>query len=462
MSVLEAFAEFSATLQFESLSSEDKEIVGLHLLDTMAAAIAGTGTPIGQSLRSLQIPDARGMTVWTPDTLDDVARRVGTVRHTEIDDIHTSSNVTPSSVIIPTALTMASRLGSIEPDTVASAIVAGYEAILRLGMVIDGPVVMYKGIWPTFFCTPFGTAAVTARLLGLSPAATAQSLANALTLCTGGAGAPGPGLPGRWFVVGEAARAGVGAALAAAAGFTADLGLLDGDWLNQAHGMQGFPERMTDGLNNGSIVADLSMKQCCTAKQVASALAAFCDLLEDGLDAETVGAIDVFVPQRYAAMIDRRIMPGGNLPTAINTRYQLALAAFHPEGLFDAARTEAIDDPRLNTLMGKTSIRVGESLDVHMPRCWPARVEAVTPAGRVVKSVIAAPGDPDRRFGLPDVVDKFHAVTDRLIGRDASDDWIAAGEGALTNSAALEPLMTKFDDLFDWTCTAKVESYLLT
>ena len=53
------------------------------------------------------------------------------------------------------------------PDDLAAAIVAGYEAMIRLGAAIDGPSVLYRGIWPTYFAAPFGAAAVAARLFRL-------------------------------------------------------------------------------------------------------------------------------------------------------------------------------------------------------------------------------------------------------------------------------------------------------
>lgn len=448
MTILESFAEFAANARLDQLSEAEQEILGRHLVDTMGAAIAGSRTRIGLALRDLTLPGRGGIQLCRPGTIDEVTVRTGTVRHTEVDDIHTGSNVTPSSIIVSTALTMCARLGITDPQLFGGALMAGYEGILRLGMAIDGPVVMYKGRWPTFFCAPFGAAAVTARLLELSSDATANALAIALTTCTGGAGRPGPNLPGRWLVVGEATRAGVASALAAEYGFTAQHGLLDGNWMSQVHGFDGKPDAMVTDLGGNSIIADISIKPCCTGKQVTAALCAFRDLLADGLDPEKATAIEVFVPQRYAAMIDRPVVPNVHISSFGNTRYQFGLAAYHPESLFDSARTSRVEDPRLDALMDKVTIKVDEALEIHMPRCWPARVEVTTEAGKMEKTVIAAPGDPDRRFDTTAVTEKFHSVADRLIGKTEADDWIAAAGGALTDSAGLQRLVGKFEALF--------------
>ena len=448
MTIIDSFADFAAKARLDQLSQTERSILGSHVLDTMGAAIAGCHTPTGQALREFTVPGRGGLQICKPGTIDDVTVRTGTVRHTEVDDIHTSSNVTPSSIIVSTALTMSARLGINDPQIVGGALIAGYEAILRLGMAIDGPVVMYKGTWPTYFCAPFGAAAVTARLMELSPDATANALAIALTTSTGGAGRLGPSRPGRWLVVGEASRAGVAAALAAEAGFTAEVGLLDGTWMSQVHGFHGKPDEMVADLGSDSIIANLSMKPCSTGKQVTAALCAFRDLLADGLDPEQAIAIEVFVPQRYAAMIDRPVVPNVHISSFGSTRYQFGLAAFDPPSLFDSARTSRVADTRIDALMDKITITVDETLEAHMPRCWPARVEVTTATGKLKKTVIAAPGDPDRRFNTDAAETKFHSVTDRLIGKSEADDWISAACGALTSSAAMQRLIGKFEDLF--------------
>ena len=57
---------------------------------------------------------------------------------------------------------------SLAASDAESAILAGYEAMIRLGRAIDGPAVLsHRGFWPTYFTAPFGIAAATSRLLKL-------------------------------------------------------------------------------------------------------------------------------------------------------------------------------------------------------------------------------------------------------------------------------------------------------
>src|SRR5262249_60467446 len=118
-----------------------------------------------------------------------------------------------------------------DSDALTAAMIAGYEVMVRFGQAIDGPSVLYRGIWPTYFATPLAIAAVAARLLDLDASQCAHALALALVRSAPGVGRHNLTTTSRWLAVGQAAEAGLAAALAARAGFTSDLGLLGGGCL---------------------------------------------------------------------------------------------------------------------------------------------------------------------------------------------------------------------------------------
>src|SRR5207249_9621857 len=100
-----------------------------HVADTLVAAAVGAWTEEGRQLRYL-LPR---------DGIADVAgMQEAVVRHTEIDDIHTPSCTTPSSVTVPTALALARAGGISDPERVASGIWLGTERLARLGLATDG------------------------------------------------------------------------------------------------------------------------------------------------------------------------------------------------------------------------------------------------------------------------------------------------------------------------------------
>ena len=113
--------------------------------------------------------------------------------------------------------------------------------MIRLGAAIDGPSVLYRGIWPSYFAAPFGAAAVAARLLKLDEKQAANALSAALIMAAPGTGHHAAPTTVRWLAVGHAAGRGLQAALAAGAGFTSDLKIAEGDFLKNIFGIAPMP-----------------------------------------------------------------------------------------------------------------------------------------------------------------------------------------------------------------------------
>jgi len=156
MTALEQLAAFVATHQPDERACAG---VRLHAADLIGAWIAACGTAEGRALIGFRKDaDALG---------DSLAINVALARLSEIDDIHLGAMITPGAIVLPSALTIAASLPDVADDDIAAAIVVGYEAMIRLGAAIDGPSVLFRGIWPSYFAAPFGAAAVAARLFRL-------------------------------------------------------------------------------------------------------------------------------------------------------------------------------------------------------------------------------------------------------------------------------------------------------
>jgi hypothetical protein len=97
-----------------------------HVLDTIGAWLAGSVTEDGQALCGAQ---GTGPLALSAHPLDQLARRVGQTRLTEIDDIHLPTCTTPGSVVVITALTLAGALGCTDARRFAAALRAGYGAM---------------------------------------------------------------------------------------------------------------------------------------------------------------------------------------------------------------------------------------------------------------------------------------------------------------------------------------------
>src|SRR5437879_5282780 len=197
----------------EAPSQKLREHLDLHIIDTLAALLASTATPEGEGLLRFRA-EMQKLTPAEKQLGIDLSTRCALARLSEIDDIHLASMITPGGIVIPAALTLAAALppiasDGITPPDVMAAILAGYEVMTRLGRAIDGPTILYRGIWPTYFAAPFAIAAVTARLCRLDERASANALALALTVAAPGVGRHNAASSSRWFAIASAARNGL-------------------------------------------------------------------------------------------------------------------------------------------------------------------------------------------------------------------------------------------------------------
>ena len=445
MTILEDFAEYLSGPKLTAASDRDRETLAQHVADTVLATRVGATLPDGQAVLEMQA----GGTSMRPspindNPLDDVAVRCAITRMTEIDDIHLPSGVTPGSIIIPTAITMARHLGVTQSSRFARAVISGLEAMTRLAAAVDGQNIVYRGIWPTYLAAPFGTAATTAQLLDLNVEDTAHALAIALTSLAGRMGQPGSDKTSRWFLAGMAARNGCVAALSAANGFRGDLGLIDRDWLFTAHGLATESAKFTQGFEGPSAISQMSVKPYCSAKQVLAAIAALQEILARDIEVDDIEKVEVSVPENYFRMIDHGVVDGNRLSSVTSAPYQLALAAHHPAGLYDAARDRFHLTAPIVAFMDKVSVSIDAGLAQHLPANWPARVAVQTANRKEVATVIDAPGDPRNSFDLGQIRDKFHAFGDALMGADVAEIWIDTAIASITEDQALADLSERF------------------
>jgi len=165
MTVLEELGQFAA--QSKAPAPAARERLEFHLIDSVGAWIAGAAATEGQAM--LRYSAAMRAAGHSPTAVD-LGTNCALARLSEIDDIHLPSMTTPGGIVIPGALTLMGAAPAATADDVFAAIIVGYEVMTRLGRALDGPAILYRGIWPTYFAGPVAIAGVTARLLKLDPA----------------------------------------------------------------------------------------------------------------------------------------------------------------------------------------------------------------------------------------------------------------------------------------------------
>ena len=301
-------------------------------------------------------------------------------------------------------------------EDVIAAILAGYEVMTRLGRAIDGPTALYRGIWPTCFAAPCGIAAVAARLLRLDAQAAANALALALTLAAPGVGHHNAQTTARWFAVGNAARNGLSAALAAKGGFTSDLKLIEGNFLSGVYGVTPDRAALTAGLGEAPALAEVSFKPWCAARQTMAATQALKEIIEGGVAPATMTAITATVLPPHLKMVDHGVAAGDRASHLTSVPYCMAVAAVAPDLAFDVAQSPASLPPALRAFMDKITVEADERLLADYPRAWTARVSVEAASGRHERQLTHVPGDPARPFDRARVREKFLRFVGPVLG----------------------------------------------
>jgi 2-methylcitrate dehydratase PrpD len=438
MSALEAVGTFAALGVRGRVTGDLQDLLALHVIDTVAAWVAAAPTAEARQLRKFRAVAH----LAAPDPAQNILINCASVRLSEVDDIHIGAMITPGSIVVPAALSIAASLPAVDIIALREAIVAGYDAMVRFGLAVDGPKILYRGIWPSYFAAGFGVAAVAARLLNLTEQQAAHALALALTMTPPGVGMPHGATTARWLGAGASARNGLLAARAAQAGFTSDLGLLDGKYLTGIFDVTPDVAALTKNLGEHFLLRDVSFKPWCAARQTMAPTQAFREIVAQGVDVASITAVEVSSPPSFVRMIDHGIGDGDRMNRMTSVQYQLAIAVLDPAAAYDISHSGTVA-PAVSALMSKIKVVADESLTAGFPAVWPASVRVR--AGDAVKErkLAKVPGDPGRPFGESDIRAKFHAMADRAIGADKVDHLIAATRRMLDGGATPAQLLSE-------------------
>ncbi|MGA7488139.1 MAG: MmgE/PrpD family protein [Xanthobacteraceae bacterium] len=441
MTALEYLA--GAVASCEARPDAVREEVELHLIDTVGAWIASARTNEGLALLRFRAalrasgPAGDGVAL-------DLATRCALARLSEIDDIHLASMITPSAIVIPGALTMAAVTPTATAGDLAASILAGAEAMTRLGRAINGAAILYRGIWPTYFAAPFGIAAAAARLFKLDERGTADALALALTLAAPGVGHHNAATTSRWFALGHAAHNGLAAALAARRGFTSDRNLLESQFLPAVYGVTADLAALTDGLGERVALTEVSFKPWCAARQTMAATQALKEIIEAGVAPAAMDEIVVSVLPPHRKMIDHGVVAGDRASHLTSVQYCMALAALAPDLAFELAPTAPEPPASVRSLMAKIKVEADDGLLADYPRTWPARVRVATGSARHERTVTHVPGDPARPFDGTRLREKFLRFTRPVLGEDAAGRLLVRCHAALA-AGEFAPLLSEIE-----------------
>lgn len=405
-------AEWLARLRPADVPAHARDAAKRLFLDWFGSALAGKGARPVAALE--RFAGAMGPADGPCEILTSRARTTpffaalvnGAASHVvEQDDLHNSSVFHPATVVFPPLLAAAQAEGASGAE-VLTAIVAGYEAGIRIGEFLGRS--HYRVFHTTGTAGTLAAAAAVGRLFGLD----AERMNHAL----GSAGTQAAGL---WEFLRDAADSkqlhtakacanGYLAAWLAREGVTGARRILEGPQ-GMAAGMSSDadPARLTAGLGSRWAIAETSFKwhaSCRHTHPAADALQAL--MAREGLRAADIaalrarvhqGAIDVLGPVREPSSIHQAKFSMGTVLGLIAVRGRASLEDFE----------SVLDDPAVAEFRGRVEMVLDAEVDAAYPQRWIGKVEVVTRDGRRLEARVDMPkGDPGNTLSDAEIADK--------------------------------------------------------
>ena len=251
--------EFTSCLRFENLPAEVVVSAKERFLDFLGSAIWGANrgwygtiyaTPLYQALAELG-GRSESTIIGNKRKLPSLmAAFVNSSLALPFSDTCRFSGSHPGTIIVPVCLALGERHHCNGRDFI-TAMVAGYEILLRIGRAIF-PSDVVRGFHPTSIVGPLGSAAAASHLLRLDACKTTHALALAASFSGGLMEAFGA-YSTAMIQVGRAAHSGIMAALLAKREIISTDSMLEGGSFTQS----GFLSAYTDNFNTEIITRDL-------------------------------------------------------------------------------------------------------------------------------------------------------------------------------------------------------------
>lgn len=421
-SYTERLSETVCGYKYDNLPDEVISMACKLFADLIGSAIAGSVLPEADIIRKYILNDYNGpkstiLGTWEKTSDINAAMVNGYNSHIlEMDDFHAVSSQHPGITVVPTAFALAERY-QLSGKKMLEAIVAGYEAVIRVGEALGKS---HYYFWHTT-CTAggFGSAAAAGKLLNLDE----EQMVHAF----GSAGSQASGL---WQFLEENAMTkylhcakananGVIAANLAKNGLTGARYILEGKrGLLLATSQPDHPERAFESLGSEYKIMTVGIKPWASCRHTHSALEACLNLkAKYKFD---YSKIDHIIIETYevATNVAKNNVSFDNVRAAkFSMTYCAALAL-----IFGKVETDQFSrymkDERILNLVSKMEIKVVPEFDEQWPENWNARVTVYTEGEQYQERVLLAKGEARNQMTMHEVEDKFCDMTSKILGEE--------------------------------------------
>lgn len=405
------------------LPAKTVEAARSALLDTLGCMLFGAPEPWSQIMaQEILAEGATGRSTIVgqrrPVPAPAAALCNGTAAHGfELDDHLDEAIVHPGAIVVSAALAAAEAAGT-EGTWVIRGLIAGYEALDRVGRALDVKPAQ-RGYHKTAVAGPLGAAVAAAVAMRLPADQTFTALCLACA-AAGGTKAFAAGVGGgmeKRMHAGRAAEAGVRMAQLAARGFTAPPNALDGHFglLEVIAGDAARPECLTAGLGSRWAIEHVYVKiyPCCAWIQAAIqqlvALRGARPIMRGAIAKVRIGV------SAYAKAQNSAPAPVDTMGAQFSIPYCCALALLGDPADPAMYLAQAIDDAERRRLAASIEVFVDPEMEAAYPRHYGARVELELTNGERKASALLDPhGMPADPCTPAELEDKFMRLAARV------------------------------------------------
>ena len=461
MTAAQTLAAWAVGLSLDDVPLDVREHAKLHLLDALGCGLAASALGIAGEGRTAmaELGGEGGATVIGLDgalPAPNAAFANAMLCHgLDFDDTHSDSVSHVSTVVSPAALAVAEARGASGRDALA-AIVAGNEAVTRIGMAASGAF-HKRGFHPTAICGIFGAVAAAARLSGLDPATAASALGLAGSMASGIFAYLEDGTATKPVHPAWAAHGGVLAVRLAALGAEGPPSVLEGKF-GLYHAFVGAEKGEVDiegqlgDLGSRWETRRIAYKPYPACHFMHGALGATAQAAA-GLSPDEIEELVVTVPAAGVSLVlepaESKVAPRTEYEGKFSLQYSAAAMVVHGSVGVATYTDDAIADPRVLELARR--VRYEPKDYATYPAAFPGGVRIRTRDGRVLEADFPyQQGGPENPMSPGEVRAKFRengslalsdgdleALEEAVLGLEEQDDLRAALE-PLSRAAAKE------------------------
>ena len=436
--ITQTLAKFASNMNYEDLPPDVVDWARYFCLDFAGVTLNGSTTDSAKAVvRALDDVGRSG-----PSTIVGTNKRAlpeyaamanGTAFHSiEMDDVNNEASLHPGVVAFPTALAMAD-IAPVSGKDFISAVVAGYDVIIRLGRALKPKEHYGRGFHPTGTCGAFGSAAVAARLLGLQGDDYTHALGIAGSQAAGSMEYLAQGAWTKRLHPGWSAHSGIWAALLARAGYSGPTTILEGrDGFLNAYSGDPDPSLVLKDLGEEYQVTRTGVKPhaCCRYNQ-----GPIDCLLEIGKSndfrAMDIEEVKIGVLSQGMRLVAEPVEAKRNPKSVVDMQFSLHFAAAVALSYCSASLSEyAIgvpDRPEVRHIMDRVQCVNDPKLDDQTPKLFPAWAEVRTSDGRTMRSELTYPkGDPENPVTCDEMRSKFNLLSAPVISSQRQQEIISA------------------------------------